>query len=153
MAWIAIGSLLVSVVALWRAGRVRTLDLRINLRKDAVELRLALEKLTATIPAAIQSRSAIAAATGQAGALQRFRNEAEADLPTVAALRARLDGIEPVPLFAGYGTVEAKVVAAHEVRLRMQELREKYATALAADEAARKQRYDEIMAHVHRTVG
>jgi len=34
---------LVLLVALWRAGRSRLLDLRTNLRKQTVELRLALD--------------------------------------------------------------------------------------------------------------
>jgi hypothetical protein len=131
--WLAIGGLLVSPLALWRAGRVRVLDLRTTVHKDAAELRLALEDLAGTIPRAIQSREHVAAATGQAGALQQFRTEADADIAAVAALRVRLSGIEPIRLLASYSTVEAKVVTAHEVRLRVQQLREKYKAAAAAD--------------------
>jgi molybdopterin converting factor small subunit len=136
--WITIGGLLVSILALWRAGRLRVLDLRTTLRNDAAELRLALENLAATIPAAVQSRERLAAATGQAGAFQQFRLEAETDRATVETLRARLSGIEPIPLLASYDTVEAKVVTAHEVRLRVQQLREKYTAAAAGDAQERE---------------
>jgi hypothetical protein len=89
--WIAVGSLLVSIAALWRAGRVRVLDLRTSLRKDAVELRLALDDLATTIPASVQSRMRVsAAASGMGGAMDQFRAEAEADGAAIAALRARL---------------------------------------------------------------
>lgn len=65
--------------------------------------------------------------------ITQFLTEAERDSTTVAALRTRLDGIEPIPLLAGYSAVEAKAMTAHEVRVLVQQLREKYAAAADAD--------------------
>jgi len=58
------GSLVVGVLALWRSGRRRVLDLRTGVRKDAAELRLSLELLSKAIPAAVHSRLCVSAATG-----------------------------------------------------------------------------------------
>ena len=137
--WIAIGSLLVSILALWRAGRVRVLDLRTDVRKDVVELRLALENLAATIPVAVQSRERVSAAAGMmGGAMEQFRAEARADTATVETLRGQLGGIEPIPLLASYNTVEAKAVTAQEVRVRVQALRDKYLAAADTDAKTRE---------------
>src|SRR5262245_26231991 len=104
-----------SIIAIWRTGRVRVLDLRTKLRKDAAELRVTLEGLAARIPVAVNSRANVTSVTQQTGALEGFRQEAEADAAEVKALQAKVQGIEPIPLLAGYGAIERRAVIAHEV--------------------------------------
>jgi hypothetical protein len=117
------------------------------LRKYVIELRLGLDDLAAAIPVVVQSRERVSAPAGMMGgalagmmgeALDQFRAEAQADKAAVEALRTRLDGIEPIRLFASFNTVQAKVVTAHEVRVRVQQLREKYADAAAVEARIRE---------------
>ena len=79
-----------------------------------------------------------AAAGGMGGPVEQFRTDADADAAAVNATRARLDGIEPIPLLATYSAVEAKTVTAHDIRVRVQQLREKYTAAAEADGKVRE---------------
>jgi hypothetical protein len=135
---VSIGSLLVATAAFWRFGRVRTLDLRLKTRKDAVELRISLEKLVTSIPLAVQSRTHVSAAVGHGGALDIFRSEAEADATTAAQLLTRIKDSERTGLLSSYGAHEDIAVALHELGTRVKQLQEKYSAAGAADEKLRE---------------
>jgi hypothetical protein len=145
------GSLLVAVVSLWRSGRSPVLAMRTSVRKDVAELRIWLDTLSATFPVAVQSRERVAAAAGgRGGALESFRESVRADQAEVARMRAQLDEIERMPRLYSYSTLEAKSVAAQEVRTRVLQLQEKYAAAAAADEATRKHLRDAAIARANR---
>jgi hypothetical protein len=149
--WITGIGAAVSIAAFWRSGRVRVLDLRTELRKQAAELRLALKDLESTIPFAVESRERVTSVTGQTGALQGFRQEAETDAAEVKALQAKVAGIEPIPFLAGYDAIEQRVVIAHEVSIRVTMLREKYTLAAEVDAEVRKHRREEMLEQVRRT--
>jgi hypothetical protein len=137
--WISGGSLLVSVLAWWRSGRVRVLDLRTSVRKDVAELRVTLDDLAQTIPVAIQSRANVSAPIGHSGGpLQQFREGAKADASLIEDLRSRLAAAERVRLLASYSEVEAKAVALRTVRAHIELLQAKYLAAAAADEKVRE---------------
>ena len=137
---ISLGSLVVAAAGFWRSGRVRVLDLRTAVLKDAAELGIALEGLSKTVPAAVRSRTNLSAATGNTGgALQLFREEAEADLATLRGLRNRLDQVKRVRLFSSYSAIEAKAVSVNEVRTRVRHLTEKYQAAACADDKLREE--------------
>lgn len=149
--WISGGSLLVSAFALWRSGRVRVLDLRTKIRKDAVELRVSLnDLLKAIIPLAVQSRTNVSSAAGRTGALDIFRTEAEADTATLNGLLAELKNIEPIGLLASYSDIEAKAVSVHEIGTRVKQLHEKYLAAADADEKIREHLRNAAIARVSR---
>jgi hypothetical protein len=124
-----------------RSGMLWALDLRTSLRSYVDGLRVALDQLAATIPVAVQSREGLSAEAGMTSgalamlgeALDQFRAEARADTAAVEALRIRLDGVERVRLLASFKTIETKVMTAYEVRVCVQQLREKYTRAAAAD--------------------
>ena len=146
--WISVASLAVAALAYWRAGRVRTLDLRATVGRQCAELLLGLEALATTIPAAVESRARIAAITGQGGALQHFRTEADSDRATVEELRKRVDSIKRKRFFVGYRAVEKRAVAAYEMSTQVRRLREKYQRAADADSEARRHRQSEVLAHM-----
>lgn len=146
--WISIGSLAVAALAFWRSGRVRTLDLRATVRRQCAELQLALESLNTTIPAAVESRARIAAMTGQTGALQHFRAEADSDKASVEELKNRVDGISRIRVFVGYRAVEKRAVDAYDISTQVRKLREKYQRAADADNDVRRRRQDDVLAHI-----
>ena len=106
--------MLVSVIALWRSGRVRVLDRRTELRRDLADLRPKIEALEQSIPHAVQSRLRVNSAIGLglSGAEEAFKKEADADLAAVREFRTQLDEIGQLPSLVGYGRVEEKLVAA-----------------------------------------
>ena len=83
--WISAGSLIVAALAYRRAGRVRILDRRLDLRRDLADLRPRVEALLRGIPLAVQSRTNAASASVGAlsGLVQGFRESAETDLQAV----------------------------------------------------------------------
>lgn len=146
--WISTASLLIAALAYWRAGRVRTLDLRTTVRRQCAELQFALETLAVTIPAAVESRARIAAMTGQTGALQHFRTEAEGDRATVEELTKRVGRLKRIRFFARYRAVERRAVFAYEMSAQVRRLREKYQRAADADNEVRRKRQEDVLAHV-----
>ena len=146
--WISSVSALIAALAYWRSGRVRTLDLRTTVRRQCAELQLGLETLAAAIPAAVESRARIAAITGKTGALEHFRTEAESDRAAIEGLRKRFDRIRRISVFTGYEGVESRAVAAYEMGTQVKKLRDKYQRATDADNEARRQRQDEVLARI-----
>lgn len=142
--WISGGSLLVSAIALWRAGRVRVLDRRMELRKDVADLWPRLRELKAAMLAAVQPRTHALAALGLARSEQELLASADAD--AVDVLRARLDEIGRLPWFATHRTIEAKIVAARTVRTQFELLADKYVAAAREDKDTRQHVRDHMSA-------
>jgi hypothetical protein len=95
--------------------------------------------LAATIPVVVQSRTRVSAASGNVGgALQQFRTDADTDTAAVRDLRTRLEGIERIGMLTGYDAIERKVLIAHEVKIRVDQLAAKYLAAADADERVRE---------------
>jgi hypothetical protein len=132
------GSLLVSVLAWWRSGRARVLEIRTSVRKDVTELRLELDALSTQIAAALQSRERASAATGRGGALEVFRKNAEIDRAAIEPMRTQLNEIERIRPLALYDEVEAKALTAQAVRTRVRQLVGKYDSAAREDERTRE---------------
>ena len=150
--WIAGASFLVSAYALLQVQRIRIGDRRTELLRDIANLRPKLEALERSMPDAVRSRVNVNAATGlgRSGAEKIFLDVAEADLATVRELRGQLDEIARVPWLAGYGRIEAKLVAARTLRTRFEQIAEKYVAAGREDEAKRQQIRENMTARAAR---
>jgi hypothetical protein len=127
----------VALVALWRTGRVRVLDLRLTVRKGIAEIGVDVDHLARRLEYAVQSRTGVASATGQAGALQAFREQAEADRAEIQAMRQRLQDLNRLSMFATYLQVEDRAVGLETVRTLYRQLSEKYDAAIRDDDAQR----------------
>ena len=139
---VSLGGWVVSGFAIWRGGRVRVLDRRLEARKRVAELRVEVEHLVKQVQFAVQSRTNISAAIGMGGSgnLQYFRETAEADLAELRELRSAIEtlkSVPAVPLIGLYARVEDCLVRAHGIGVSIQKLSDKYAAALAEDEAER----------------
>ncbi len=120
------GSLLLSLLALWRTARFKVLDLRTQLRRDVAELRVTMDEMVAHINRALQPT---AERPLESAALQALRREADMDSLQLEALRGRLNEINVVATFASYKTLEAKCTLAQAIRTRVAQLADKYASA------------------------
>lgn len=120
------GSLLLSLLALWRTARFKVLDLRTQLRRDVAELRVTMDEMVAHINRALQPT---AEQPIESAALQALRREADMDSLQLEALRGRLNEINVVATFASYKTLEAKCALAQAIRTRVHQLADKYSPA------------------------
>jgi len=120
------GSLLLSMLALWRTLRFKVLDLRTQLRRDVAELRVTMDEMVAHINRALQPT---AERPIESSALQALRREADLDSLQLQALRARLNEINVVAPFSSHKTLETKCALTQAIRTRVRQLAEKYSSA------------------------
>jgi hypothetical protein len=123
------GSLLLSMLALWRSARFKALDLRTQLRRDVAELRVTMDEIVAHINRALQPTTERPL---ESAALQALRREADMDSLQLEALRGRLNEINVVAPFCSYRTLEAKCALAQAIRTRVRQLADKYSSAATA---------------------
>lgn len=120
------GSLLLSMLALWRTARFKMLDLRTQLRRDVAELRVTMDEMVAHINRALQPT---AERPLESAALLALRREADMDSLQLEALRRRLNEINILAPFSSYKALEAKCALAQAIRTRVRQLADKYASA------------------------
>jgi len=135
--WTALGSLLIAAIALWRTFVTPVRTLRTSVLREIAEVRLELTALAEKIPFGVQSRERVSAAVGRGGNVEIFKREATSDADEVKGLIARLPELENLSRFQSYADMEAKAQAVAGVRTRARQLAEKYASAIAADDATR----------------
>jgi hypothetical protein len=124
-----------------RAGRMKALDLRLELRKSETATRTTLDQLPGLIDHADGSRNAVHAATGnsKSGANELWRQGCAADRLAVAELQKEF----PVPgndyRALSAGDLESRLVSIDALRLKVTHMHAKYLAALAADDKTREQ--------------
>jgi hypothetical protein len=129
-------------------------QLVIDHSKTDVPPSVALDELVRKIDAGLQSRTRVAAMTGQAGNLQAFREEVARDRAEIEGLRVSLGVLiaERIsPRWVAYATVQAAAVEVRRAETRVEQLSARFVAALAEDDVQRQRRYEEVIAHVNRT--
>jgi hypothetical protein len=139
-------SLLVSGGSLWvayLAFRRTSADLRLRLRHNVRELGLLIDDSVEKLASTRQSHQRVLAMSGlgRSGNAQIFEQEANADNAELGQLRERARAefgeIDPK---ATYTELETKLVNAHGIKTRVEQIRAKYAAVLADDDARRAER-------------
>ena len=122
-----------------RSGQMKALDLRLELRKTVDDLHDSVQSLSSLLERAKGSRAAVAAATGQAGALQHWQGEYEKDLS--AAQRLVTETPDPSATYKSlsYSELESRLVSVHQIQSQADRLHAKYRASLAADDKEREQ--------------
>jgi hypothetical protein len=140
-----IGSVL-GYVGYRQSREMKAVDLRIQIGHSENEVRISLGSLPGLMQAAKQSRTNVAAMSGQSGALRQwndtFREDSELAATLVSLLPAEgsnYDGLAPAVL-------AARVVKLHELSLQTSQLVDRYTKSLAEDDRARDQRAADIRA-------
>ena len=126
-------------VSLRHARQLKALDLRLELRKAAADLRAVVHELPALLELAKKSRDRVAAATGMrgSGALQEWTRVWEEDITAVRALEAELPAADADYSNATPQELESRLVAIHTTSARAATLKDKYLERLAADDRER----------------
>jgi hypothetical protein len=126
-------------VSLRRTRGMKALDLRLELLKAEADVRAISSSLPALLERADKSRKAVAAFEGSldSGAMSiTWKNELMADNAKVRALVTRIPaqsdyrGLPPEQL-------EPRIIAIHGLRTELDQIQEKYNSALAKDERKR----------------
>lgn len=123
-----------------RSTSLKSLDLRLELRKAGNNVQAGLSQLEELIEYADHSRKAVAAATGRfgSGMMVKWKQGVEVDKDVVKQLSQtappadkNYDDLSPKEL-------ESKLVEVHRLQVQLDELREKYDAAVRADSEERK---------------
>jgi hypothetical protein len=122
----------------WKSSQVKSLDLRLELRKRLGDAHHALRSLPELLDYADGSRHRILAQAGQGGAVVRWETDLATDRAAIgniaAAVRdedANFDALSDCQL-------EAEIAAAHKQALRLEGFVSKYRETVAADDDRRR---------------
>src|SRR5258708_7274811 len=113
-----------------RSGKMKALDLRLELRKSTADFRMASKDLLALMEHAKDSRRAVSAATGQSGAFQKWIEDWENDFEDALALEGDLPPVDSDYAKAKHGELETRLVEVHTLGSRCARLRDKYQGAI-----------------------
>lgn len=143
---------LIGWISYRRSQQIKTLDLRLELRKQLSGVRCEIEALPALLERARASRSAVRAAMGsgqQSGDNLIWKGELENDAKAVQALASELPNANETYQRSKPQKLENKLVEFHALAAKAAQLRNKYETALASDDKDR----DHIRTEARRAIG
>jgi len=136
-----IAGAIMGYVSYRKSNSLKSLDLRLELRKAISDARSSLSQLEVLIDFANKSRQAVASATGRyrSGMMEKWKQDVEADKSKLAQMsenapeaRANYENLNPKEL-------ESKLVGIHQFQSQINELKEKYDAAVHSDDEERKQ--------------
>lgn len=134
-------ALAISVYTAVRTHKIKSLDLRLELRTTVADVHLALATARGLLTLGDQSRQRVLAARGQAGsgAMTGWRQLVEQDQAELDKLAAAARSEDADFTALSQEQLESEVVAARKARARLAELVEKYRAAYADDDETRRE--------------
>jgi hypothetical protein len=145
--FVSVAGFITAVAAYRRSINVKTLDLRIELRKAENALRNTVDKLPDVLRSAKQSHERVMAATGMAlsGNMQSWSNEFSVDWSEWTRLH---DGLPEQQDYSGLRDteLEEKLIEVDKLAIRANALQKKYESSYAADDVMRGKLRDEAAA-------
>lgn len=155
-AWITYGGLasgivgaVGSILAWWRVGQVKSLDLRIELAKAEVEINAIVKDLPEFLELSRRSRERITAATGQSGVFQGWIEQWNTDFKTVQSFSAWLPPVNQKISKLSQTELEAKLINAVRLQTQARLLKEKYTVEIAADDKERDNIRTDVRSSTH----
>ena len=137
-----------------KINRLKTLELRLDLRKAVNDIHTELPQLRDLIDKANRSRRNVAAARGmsRSGQMGIWENEIKADRTKIGEIFRRAPKVESTYDKLNVRELESELVAVHQLQGEIRTIREKYREAIRLDEEQSKQlREDERVWHPPRT--
>lgn len=121
-----------------KTNEIKSLDLRIELKKGIIEFSNILSKTEKLLPCANVSRQRVAAALGglESGAMVKWRQDYESDLTVLKGLpnnRPSISCLEKLNQIS----LEKEIINLHGLQLKVKELNEKYSDYMQVDEVER----------------
>ena len=140
-----VAALIVSYVSYRKISTLKSLDLRLELRKAINHFDESVNNLWDVIDRAELSRTALAAAPGTylSGMMEKWKTEVEADRKSLSQLKATAP--KPAQHFAALKApeLESKLVELHKFQFRVDNFKEKYEAGLRSDDERREQIHED----------
>ncbi len=137
-----------------RSNKLKSLDLRLELRKAISDAHADLTKLRKLIEDANISRKAVMAARGmfRSGAMAKWENEVELDRAKIGELTRNAPKIEATYDTLQAEELESELVSIHSLRGEINSFLAKYSNAISSDDEQRRQlRADQRAQHPPRS--
>ncbi|KGX51346.1 kinetochore Spc7 family protein [Burkholderia pseudomallei] len=143
------------IYSLVRTHKIKSLDLRLELRTTVADVHLALATARGLLALGDQSRQRVLAARGQvgSGAMTGWRQSVEQDQAELDKLAAAARSEDADFTALSQEQLESEVVAARKARARLAELIEKYRAAYADDDQRRREIRQDARDDVNRQLG
>lgn len=124
-----------------RSNKLKSLDLRLELRKSISDAHTDLTQLNNLIDEANKSREATMAARGmfRSGAMERWKGEVKIDRGKIGELFKKAPKTETTYDTLSAEELESELVAIHSLRGEINCLLEKYSNAISSDNEQRRQ--------------
>lgn len=135
-----ISGAIMGYVSYRRSNSLKSLDLRLELKKAVNNVQSNFSQLEKLIERANKSREAVASAMGRlrSGIMEKWKQEVEADKSTVKLLHQNAPVVDKSYDDLTPKELESALVEAHQLQVQVDELRKKYDAAIQADDEDRK---------------
>ncbi|MDO8714611.1 MAG: hypothetical protein Q7K13_09095 [Polynucleobacter sp.] len=135
-----ISGAIMGYVSYRRSNSLKSLDLRIELRKAVNVAQSSFQQLAKLIEYANKSRQAVASAMGryQSGMMEKWKQEVEADNNAIKTLFQNAPAADKSYDDLTPKVLESMLVEVHRLQVQIDELSKKYDAAVRADDEDRK---------------
>lgn len=132
---------LTGVIGYLKARSIKSLDLRLELKKETHNARTDVHQIEYLINKANKSRHAVASAKGflRSGMMEKWKVDIETDKIQLDALLKKTPGSEESFEKYSQGVLESKLVELHKFQTAVNELKDKYIAEYQKDDEERKQ--------------
>ncbi|HFT8007801.1 TPA: hypothetical protein ACU9T0_000917 [Burkholderia cenocepacia] len=147
--------MIAGIYSLVRTHKIKSLDLRLELRTTVADIHLALATAGGLLTLGDRSRQHVFAARGlgRSGAMEAWRQAVERDQTELDGLAAAAHSENADFTALSQEQLESEVVAARKARARLAELVEKYRAAYSEDDEMRREIRQEARDRVNRQLG
>lgn len=143
-----IAGAIMGYVSYKKSNSLKSLNLRLELRKAVNDLRSSLSRLGKLTEHANRSRQAVASATGKLGSgmMEKWRQEVEVDKNTAKQLFENTPAADKSYDDLTPKELESTLVEVHRLQIQVDELSKKYDAAVQADDEERKHIREDVRA-------
>jgi gas vesicle protein len=144
-----IAGAIMGYVSYRRSNSLKSLDLRIELKRALNVAQASVQKLDSLIDYANKSREGVASATGRfkSGMMQKWKEEVEEDKNNVKLLRQNTPETNKSYTNNSPKELESELVEVHRLQIQIDAVRSKYEAAVRADDEERKHIRKDVRAH------
>ena len=135
-----IAGTVMGIISIRRTNQIKSMDLRLELRKADNELRSSIMELTSTMDGAKRSHQAVASAIGtlQSGAMQAWLSKHETNKIALENVTKRLTEKDFDYHALNQKELESRLVSTHEDQLIVLNLANYYSESIASDNEERR---------------
>ena len=127
---------IIASISLYKTSKIKSLDLRLELKRTALDISFLHGELKAILELALKSRQQTAAALGRfkSGGMHQFAEEHANDTKTWEKLGEKMPDRESSYSNLSKEKLERKLIETHELKISLESLKEKYTSSMAKDE-------------------